>query len=107
MIEEGFQANHMRVNDSNLNAVTTGAQHTQRSGPAGGGRDSNASATGDRHSDQVQLSKLSSSLRALSGVDSEREARVTRLAASVESGSYSVESRRVSRQIVHDALQPR
>jgi anti-sigma28 factor (negative regulator of flagellin synthesis) len=91
----------MRVNDSNLNAITTTA-NTQRSdgaaSRAGGGKQG-----GGNSADQVSLSRLSSSLSA--SVDSpERAAHVARLAATYQSGNYQVNAQAVSQSVVGDAI---
>jgi flagellar biosynthesis anti-sigma factor FlgM len=56
--------------------------------------------------DRVQLSSLSAEVAALAPESSERAARVEELTKLVESGRYHVNSRAVSRAIMHEATKP-
>lgn len=70
--------------------------------PVGGtGADSSRVGSGSSGSDTVQISGLSSALNAL---ESGRAARVGRLAALVQNGSYDVPASQVSRAVVQDAI---
>lgn len=91
----------MKVNDSNLNAVTTTA-HTQRADAkqsSRGNSGKNTSGSGD----QVQLSSLSS-LAAAASSSPDHAARVSRLAAAYQSGNYHADAHTVSKSVVSDAI---
>jgi flagellar biosynthesis anti-sigma factor FlgM len=93
----------MRISDSNLNAVTTSAQQAAQAAAAGAAGRAGVAKAGTR-SDQVQISDLSSALRALSAGSPEREARVDQLAAVYQAGHYRVDAAAVSRSVVSEAL---
>lgn len=94
----------MKINDANLNAVTSGASQAAAQAAAAG--TSRAGTTG-KHGhgrDAVELSGLSSALRSLAAGGPEHSARIEKLAAAYQSGNYRVDSPAVSRHIVNDAL---
>jgi anti-sigma28 factor (negative regulator of flagellin synthesis) len=88
-------------NDGLAGSAASGLGRTQElSTSTTGSRPSSGASSGGE--DQVQISSLSSSLAAHG---SERAARVSALAAAVQSGSYQVNSKDVSRALVDHALQ--
>lgn len=91
----------MRVNDSNLNAVTTTA-HTQRTDATSSNR-SHGAKSGDGASDQVHLSSLSN-LAASVSTSPDRASHVSRLAAAYQSGHYNVDAQAVSKSVVNDSV---
>lgn len=96
----------MKINDSNLNAVTS-ANSQAEVAKAAAAASARAGATHPRHGatgDAVHLSGLSSSLLALASGGPAHDAKVNQIAAVHQSGSYKVDSAAVSRQIVRDAL---
>lgn len=97
----------MKINDSNLNGVSTPAQQTgQVAGGSGPGRGTAASRSEFRD-DRVQLSDLSSTLKSLSSDSPEREAKVSRLAEAFRSGKYQANAQQVSQGIMTDAFSAR
>lgn len=96
----------MKVNDPNLPGMqSTGvgrAQQTEIAAGRGKNVSSGNAAGGD---DEVQLSRLSSQLRALSSESPERAAYLERLAEDVASRRYRPDALEVSRSIINDALQ--
>jgi flagellar biosynthesis anti-sigma factor FlgM len=91
----------MRIHDSNLPAVTTGAQQSQQTGAAGSGRGSGAAKAG---ADRVTLSSLSEALQSAALNSPERQSRIAELAAAYRSGSYQPDSRAIGQSILADAL---
>lgn len=88
-------------NDGLAGSAASGLGRTQElSTSTTGSRPSSGASSGGE--DQVQISSLSSSLAAHG---SERAARVSALVAAVQSGSYQVNSKDVSRALVDHALQ--
>lgn len=93
----------MKINDSNLNAVSTPRQTSvEQAGNSGNARGVRGRA-GDAR-DQVQLSNLSGALSSLQPGSPEREGRVSELEGVVQSGSYRVDAQAVSASMVDDAL---
>jgi flagellar biosynthesis anti-sigma factor FlgM len=77
---------------------TNGVSPSTRSGSA-------SKVTGGR-SDQVEISGLIGQIsQGLEAGEGSRAEHVNRIAAAVQSGSYQVDSRELSRSIVNDALQ--
>ena len=93
----------MRVNDSNLNAVTTTA-HTERSDAASSQRSQGTKSASGGSADEVRLSSLTSSLAGAAVESPERSARVAQLAAAYQSGRYQVDAQSLSKSIVGDSI---
>ena len=96
----------MRVNDSNLNPVTSGTHETAQTNAVGGGRGSGRTAKTGGGGDQVHLS-LGARLRELALNSPEREAKVANIAAAYSNGSYQPDSQAAGKRIVSDAFGPR
>lgn len=96
----------MRVNDSNLNPVTSGTHETAQTNAVAGGRGSSRTAKTSGGGDHVQLS-LGARLHELALNSPEREAKVANIAAAYANGSYQPDSQAVGKRIVGDAFGPR
>ncbi len=94
----------MRVQDSNLNAVTIGSRQAGRAESTQSGRTGNSGAHGAGSQDRVSLSDLSSMVASASAESPGRADHVNRLAAQYKSGGYSVNASAVSQSIVNDAM---
>lgn len=95
----------MKINDpSSAGIGSTKLGESQAAGSVGRGGRSNAAAAGAGAGDQVQLSDLASTVRALSSDSPERTARLERLAMEVQSGRYEVNAQALSASIVDGAL---
>ena len=97
----------MRVNDSNLNSVTSGTHETAQTTAVGGSRGSSRTArSGSGGDDHVQLS-LGAQFHELALNSPEHESRISNIAAAYANGSYQPNSQAVSKRIVSDAFGPR
>jgi anti-sigma28 factor (negative regulator of flagellin synthesis) len=96
----------MRVNDSNLNPVTSGTHETAQTNAVGGSRGSGRTAKGSDGGDHVHLS-LGAQFHELAFNSPERQSRIENIAAAYANGSYQPDSRAVSERIVSDAFGPR
>ena len=96
----------MKINDPNLSAAaSTGAQRapgSDRTVP--GSRLGGAAAGGQGAVDNVHLSELVRSLRALASESPERQAHLEQLARSYALGTYKVDAEATASRIVDDAL---
>jgi flagellar biosynthesis anti-sigma factor FlgM len=95
----------MKINDSQLNSVTTAAQQAEQAGSTQATR-AGASPKADSRGDAVQLSGLSSTLQALAHGGPQQEARVASLSAEYQGGNYRVNAAAVGKQIVSEAFEP-
>lgn len=93
----------MRVNDSNLNAVTIGTRQAGRTDDVQTGRSGASSARGYANQDRVSLSDLSSMV-AKAAESPDRSERINQLAAAYRSGNYRADAAAVSSSIVNDAM---
>jgi flagellar biosynthesis anti-sigma factor FlgM len=96
----------MKVNDSNLNPLTsTGTSGTQETARTGQSSRTGSSQTGGASSsnDDVHLSELVKSLRSLAAESPERQAKLESLARTYASGSYSVDAGATASKIIDDA----
>jgi len=92
----------MKVTNSDTTALTGAAQAQQTSAGAATSRSrTDASGSG---SDRVQLSSLSSHLRALSANSEARAQQVNNLEAAVSSGRYRPDSSAVSGKIIEQNM---
>ena len=94
----------MKINDSQLNSVSTSTQQTGQTGNSQNSR-AGSGTKSDSRDDAVQLSGLSSALRSLASGGPQQEARVSSLATDYQGGNYRVDAAAVGRQIVSEALQ--
>lgn len=96
----------MKVNDSNLNSLTStgasGAQETARAGQSNRSGSASTPATGSS-SDDVHLSELVQSLRSLAAESPERQAKLESLARSYANGTYTVDPAATASKIIDDA----
>ncbi len=99
----------MKVNDSqtanlaNVGASGVGkASETESLNRAQG---TQPVGSGGAETDRVSLSNLSGTLRAAMAGSPEREARLEKLSAEVQSGRYHVDSATLSKDIITDAFQ--
>ena len=96
----------MKVNDPNLPGIqSTGvgrAQQTDSTAGSGKTRDAGGVSSGG---DEVQLSSLSSQLRALDSESPERAAYLERLSEEVASGRYRPDAQAVAGSIIEEVLQ--
>ena len=95
----------MKVHDSNPNPVATtgaaGTREAQRIGQRGASvSGTNGPATGD----DVHLSELVRSLRAMASDSPERQARIEEIARAHASGTYRVDGEATASGIIDDAL---
>ena len=99
----------MKVNDSNLaspasltaslaSPATTKSQEVERSGQSAGSQ--NAAVPGD----DVHLSELVRSLRALAADSPERQARLEQIARSYANGTYQPDTGATASKMINDAL---
>lgn len=94
----------MRIGDQGF------TERVGTSAPSGGteGVRSSAQGTGSNTSsgasDTLQLSSLAAQLHSASSGDASRSARLTAIAAAVESGSFRVDAARVSSAMVSEAI---
>ena len=97
---------HMKVNDTNLNSLsstgTSGTQGAARPGHVSSSSSAQTQATGSS-SDDVHLSELVKNLRSLAAESPERQAKLESLARSYASGSYSVNPAATASKIIDDA----
>ncbi len=95
----------MRVYDTNHSAAAAGsssAQQTSRT-ESGGGKQPAGGVRGSGRGDEVQLSAVGSGLAAQTD-PAEREARIQKVSALYQSGSYRVDAAAVSEKLVDDAI---
>ena len=96
----------MKVNDSNLNSLTStgtsGTQEAARTTRPGSTQTAAATSTAPSN-DDVHLSELVKSLRSLAADSPERQAKLESLARSYASGSYTVDSHATATKIIEDA----
>ena len=97
----------MKVNDPNLSSVGPGgasrAQETTRTTESG--RAKNAYGVGPSAlSDDVHLSELVRSLRALASDSPERQALVEKLERAVAEGKYEIDAKAISQKLIEDAM---
>jgi flagellar biosynthesis anti-sigma factor FlgM len=97
----------MKVHDSNLSSAgqtnLTRTQETERQNRSGS--TSNASTSGAVN-DDVHLSELVRSLKALAAESPERQARLEQLTRAYASGTYQTDPHATASKIVDDALEP-
>ena len=95
----------MKVNDSTLSTLTSigtsRTQETARSGQAQRTAEGNVSTGGD----DIHLSELLRSLRALAADSPERQARLEKIARDYAQGAYKVDASATASRIIDDALQ--
>jgi flagellar biosynthesis anti-sigma factor FlgM len=98
----------MKVNDSNLNSLTStgtsGTQETTRTGQSSRTGSTQTAATSS--SDDVHLSELVKSLRSLAADSPERQAKLESLARSYANGSYRVDATATGSKIIDDSFEP-
>ena len=98
-----WTCSNMKVNDPNLSSLTS----TQASRAQQAERTSaNASnVRGSTPSDDVHLSELVRSLRALAADSPERQAHLEQIARAYANGSYKVDAEATAAKIIDDAVQ--
>ena len=98
----------MKVNDPNVSSLaSTEASRTQGAAArtAGTGRPADAPGTGSVAGDDVHLSELVRSLRALASESPERQAHLEELARAYANGTYKMDAEATAAKIIDDALQ--
>ena len=97
----------MKVNDSNLNSLTStatsGTQETARTGQ--GSRTGSTQTPAVSTNDDVHLSELVKSLRSLAADSPERQAKLESLARSYANGSYKVDAGATASKVIDDAFE--
>lgn len=100
----------MKVNDSNLSSLgstastgTAKSQETERAGQST--RSTNGSSIGPASGDDVHLSELVRSLRALAAESPERQARLEHIARSYANGTYQMDAGATASKMIDDALE--
>lgn len=97
----------MKVNDSNLNSLTStgtsGTQETARTGQ--NSRAGSTQTTATSPNDDVHLSELVKSLRSLAAESPERQAKLESLARSYADGSHTVDAGATASKIIDDAFE--
>lgn len=93
----------MKINDSNLNSVTSASHQAGQTQGTGGNAKAGGVAHPDSRTDRVQLSDLSGAIHALSSGSPAREARISHLAGVYQSGKYHADANAVSKQLIQDA----
>jgi flagellar biosynthesis anti-sigma factor FlgM len=96
----------MRVNDSNANNIGAARYENTRGtdGVRSGSRDAGGVSSSGSDGDDVQLSGLAGLLKTASSGSSERAQKTQRLAQQVQSGTYQVDSKALSRRLVDEML---
>ena len=96
----------MKVNNQNLSSLASAeaarAQVAARSGA--GGRPNGASPSASASGDDVHLSELVRSLRALATDSPERQESIEKLARAYASGTYQVDSQSLAGKVIDDAI---
>jgi flagellar biosynthesis anti-sigma factor FlgM len=103
----------MKVNDSNLpspaslaaslpSSATTKSQETERVGQSAGS--TKGPGSGPVSGDDVHLSELVRSLRALAADSPERQARLEQIARSYANGTYQPDTGATASKMINDAL---
>jgi flagellar biosynthesis anti-sigma factor FlgM len=95
----------MKVNDPNLSSLAaTETSRTQTSRNSGAGRNA-ASGSGVESGDDIHLSELVRSLRALAADSPDRQARIEQIARDYTNGAYRVDAQSTASKIIDDASQ--
>ena len=97
----------MKVNDPNLASLasTTAAKAPEKASPAPASRGSNASGPAPAAADDVHLSELVRSLRALAADSPERQARIEQIARDYANGTHQVDAQATASRIIDDAVE--
>jgi Anti-sigma-28 factor, FlgM. len=95
----------MKINDPELNGTVSSEVSKAREAEAAvKSRSQTVGGAASSRGDHVQLSHLGSQLQAAETESPERTAYLEKLSAQVKSGGYKVDSQRLSRAIVNDAI---
>ncbi|HEY7333795.1 MAG TPA: flagellar biosynthesis anti-sigma factor FlgM [Bryobacteraceae bacterium] len=95
----------MKVNDPNLSSLgATETSRTQTSRNSSAGRNT-ASGSGVESGDDIHLSELVRSLRALAADSPDRQARIEQIARNYTNGAYKVDAQGTASKIIDDASQ--
>lgn len=94
----------MKVNDPNLSSVASSGAARTRETERLSQRPANSAGTQPGARDDVHLSELVRSLRALAADSPERQARIEALARSVGNGTYKVDAEATASGIIDDAF---
>jgi len=96
----------MKVNDPNLSSTlaSTGASRTQGTAQPGQARSAENAPAGQT-GDDIHLSELVRSLRALAPDSPHRQEHLEQIARTYASGTYKVDPQATAAKIVDDALQ--
>jgi flagellar biosynthesis anti-sigma factor FlgM len=98
----------MRISDSHLNSVGTAQTGQAQRGDSvslSGGKRTESAASAGAGQDRVELSGLSGQLsRVLGASSADRSAKVSRLSAQFQAGTYQVDAQAVSRSMVKETL---
>jgi anti-sigma28 factor (negative regulator of flagellin synthesis) len=96
----------MKVNDPNVSSLaSTGALRSQGAAPSGQTRLGDNASTSGQSGDDIHLSELVRSLRALAPDSPQRQEHLEQIARSYASGTYKVDTHATAAKIVDDALQ--
>lgn len=100
----------MKVNDPNLSSLAaTDTSRTQTARSTGAGRyvAQNLTTSGaGASSDDIHLSELVRSLRALAPDSPDRQARIEQIARDYSNGTYRVDAQATASRIIGDATEP-
>jgi flagellar biosynthesis anti-sigma factor FlgM len=103
---EAFLVTAMKVNDPNFSPIvpaeTTRSQRTQR--VSSEQSSAAAAASGSAGADDVHLSELVRSLRALATESPERQAHLEAIARAYAAGTYQVDAEATAARIIDDAI---
>lgn len=94
----------MKVNNPNLSSLAAN-EASRAQGATRGGRPQGAPETGASSGDDVHLSELVRSLRALATDSPERQAHLEQLARAHAAGTYQVNAEAVAGKVIDDAIQ--
>ena len=97
----------MKVNDPNVSSLaSTGASRSQEAARTGRQRPADTvSQRGQTGGDDIHLSELVRSLRALAPDSPQRQEHLEKLARTYASGSYKVDPQATAAKIIDDAIQ--
>ncbi|HLH42540.1 MAG TPA: flagellar biosynthesis anti-sigma factor FlgM [Bryobacteraceae bacterium] len=94
----------MKVTDSNLSSLAaTETSRTQTGRSSGGGQNA---ATWGTAGDDIHLSELVRSLRALTAGSPDRQARIDQIAQDYMNGTYQVNAHATASKLIDDASEP-
>ena len=99
----------MKANDPNLSSLAaTGTSRTQTARSTGAGQNiaQNLTSGAGASSDDIHLSELVRSLRAMAPDSPDRQARIEQIARDYSNGTYRVDAHATASKIIDDATEP-